>query len=277
MQSNFRTFLLMMALTLLFIWIGGIVGGKTGSIIALIIAAGMNFYSYWFSDKMVLSRYKANEIGPDHPSGLYQMVEKLANNAQLPMPKVYITPEQTPNAFATGRNPQHAAVAATQGILRILSKDELEGVMAHELAHVKHRDILTSAIAATFAGALATLGQIAHFSSDRRENPMAGLFMMILAPIAGMVIRMTISRVREFAADKGGAEISGKPLGLATALYKLQNGVQQIPMITGRESDSHMFIINPFFGGMQKLFSTHPSTEDRIKRLEEIAGQKIFN
>ncbi len=277
MQSNFRTFLLMMGLTLLFIWIGGMIGGKSGTIIALIIAAGMNFYSYWFSDKMVLSRYKANEIGPEDPSGLYQIIEKLTENAGLPMPKVYITPEQTPNAFATGRNPQHAAVAATQGILRILSKDELEGVMAHELAHVKHRDILTSAVAATFAGALATLGQIAHFSSDRRENPLTGLFMMILAPIAGMVIRMAISRVREFAADKGGAEISRKPLSLATALYKLQNGVQQIPMRNGRESDSHMFIINPFFGGMQKLFSTHPSTEERIKRLEEIAGQKIFN
>lgn len=275
MQSNFRTFLLMLTLTLLFVWVGGIIGGQSGSIIALVIAAGMNLYSYWFSDKMVLSRYKANEIGPDHPSGLYQIVEKLTQNANLPMPKVFITPEQTPNAFATGRNPQHAAVAATQGILRILSRDELEGVMAHELAHVKHRDILTSAIAATFAGALATLGQIAHFSSNRRENPAAGLFLMILAPLAGMIIRMAISRVREFAADKGGAEISGKPLALATALYKLQNGVQQIPMRTGRDSDSHMFIINPFFGGMQKLFSTHPSTEERIKRLEELAGKKI--
>ena len=275
MKSGFRTFLLMMTLTLILIWVGGILGGTTGTIIAFVIAAGMNFYSYWFSDKMVLKRYKAGEIQAGHPSGLYELVERLANKAELPMPKVFITPEATPNAFATGRNPSHAAVAASQGILRILSTDELEGVMAHELTHVKNRDILTSSVASTFAGALSTLGYFARFGGDRRENPMAGIFMMIAAPIAGMIVKMAISRVREYAADKGGAEISGKPLGLATALYKLQNGVKQIPMRTGKESDSHMFIINPFFGGMQKLFSTHPATEERIRRLEEIAGQKI--
>ena len=273
MKSGFRTFLLMMTLTLIFIWVGGMLGGRTGTIIALGFAGAMNFYSYWFSDKMVLKRYKAGEVGPEHP--LYQTVEKLANKANLPMPKVYITPEATPNAFATGRNPSHAAVAASQGILRILNQDEIEGVMAHELTHIKNRDILTSAVASTFAGALAALGQFASFGSDRRENPMMAIVMMLVAPIAGMIIKMGISRVREYAADKGGAEISGKPLGLATALYKLQNGVQQIPMRTGKESDSHMFIINPFFGGMQKLFSTHPKTEERIRRLEEIAGQKI--
>ena len=259
MKSSFRTFMLMLVLTLLLVWVGGILGGKTGIIIALVFAGGMNFYSYWFSDKMVLNRYKAGEIGPGHPSELYELVERLANKAELPMPKVFITPEASPNAFATGRNPQHAAVAASQGILRILTRDELEGVMAHELAHVKHRDILTSAVAATIAGALSPLGQFAYFGSDRRENPMIAMVMMIVAPLAGMIIRMAISRVREFEADKGGAEISGKPLGLATALYKLQNGVQQIPMRTGKSSDSHMFIINPFFGGMQKLFSTQLS------------------
>jgi heat shock protein HtpX len=274
MQSGMRTFLLMMTLTLIFIWVGGMIGGKTGTIIALVFAFGMNFYSYWFSDKAVLKRYKAGEVGSEHP--LYQTVKKLADNAGLPMPRVFITPERTPNAFATGRNPEHAAVAASQGILEILTQDELEGVMAHELTHVKNRDILTSAVASTFAGALAALGNFARFGSGRRENPLAGILLMIAAPFAGMVIKMGISRVREYAADKGGAEISGKPLALASALYKLQNGVQQIPMRTGRESDSHMFIINPFFGGMQKLFSTHPATEERIKRLEEIAGQKLF-
>ncbi|MEE9431124.1 MAG: zinc metalloprotease HtpX [Melioribacteraceae bacterium] len=273
MQSGIRTFLLMMTLTVVFVIVGGVLGGTTGTVIALVFAFGMNFYSYWFSDKSVLKRYKAGEVGPEHP--FYQTVEKLANKANLPMPKVYITPEATPNAFATGRNPEHAAVAASQGILKILNQDELEGVMAHELTHIKNYDILTSAVASTFAGGLAALGSFARFGGGRRENPMAGILMMIAAPFAGMVIKMGISRVREYAADKGGAEISGKPLGLASALDKLQNGVKQVPMRTGRESDSHMFIINPFFGGMQKLFSTHPKTEERIRRLEEIAGQKL--
>jgi heat shock protein HtpX len=271
MKSGFRTFMLMLALTLILVWVGGILGGQTGTIIALLFAGGMNFYSYWFSDKMVLKRYKAGEVGAGHPSGLYEIVHNLASKANLPMPKVYITPEATPNAFATGRNPQNAAVAASQGILRILNKDEIEGVMAHELAHVKNRDILTSAVAATFAGALSALGQFAYFGTDRRDNPMAAMVMMIAAPFAGMIIRMAISRVREYEADKDGAEICGKPLGLASALNKLQMGVKQIPMRTGKESDSHMFIINPFFGGMQKLFSTHPPTEERIRRLKELA------
>ncbi len=274
MKSGIRTFTLMLILTLIVVWVGGLLGGRTGTIIALVFAGGMNFYSYWFSDKMVLRRYKAGEVGPEHP--LYKTVEKLANRANLPMPKVYITPEATPNAFATGRNPEHAAVAASQGILRILTQDELEGVMAHELTHIKNRDILTSAVASTMAGALSALGQFAYFGSNRRENPILSLVMMIAAPFAGMIIKMAISRVREFAADRGGAEISGKPLGLASALNKLQMGVQQIPMRTGKPSDSHMFIVNPFFGGgMQKLFSTHPSTEERIKRLEELANQNI--
>lgn len=277
MKSGFRTFILMLILTLILVWVGGILGGRTGTIVALGFAVVMNFYSYWFSDKMVLRRYKAGEVGPGHPSGLYELVQNLANKADLPMPKVYITPEATPNAFATGRNPQNAAVAASQGILRMLSREEMEGVMAHELAHVKNRDILTSAVASTMAGALAALGQFAYFGWNRRENPMLSLVMMIAAPFAGMIIKMAISRIREFAADRGGAEISGKPLALAGALSKIQNGVKQIPMRTGRESDSHMFIINPFLGGMQKLFSTHPPTEERIKRLKEMSIKtKIF-
>jgi len=271
MKSGFRTFTLMLVLTLIVVWVGGMLGGRTGTIIALGFAAAMNFYSYWFSDKMVLRRYKAGAIGPGHPSGLHELVQRLANKADLPMPKVYITPEPTPNAFATGRNPQNAAVAASQGILRMLNRDELAGVMAHELAHVKNRDILTSAVASTMAGALTALGQFAYFGGSRRENPILSLVLMIAAPFAGMIIRMAISRVREFAADKGGAEICGEPLALAGALQKIQSGVKQIPMKTGRASDSHMFIINPFFGGMQKLFSTHPATEERIRRLKELA------
>lgn len=271
MKSGFRTFTLMLVLTLIVVWVGGILGGRTGTIIALVFAGGMNFYSYWFSDKMVLKRYKAGEVGPGHPSGLHEMVQNLANKANLPMPKVYVTPESTPNAFATGRNRQHAAVAASQGILRMLNREEMEGVMAHELAHVKNRDILTSAVASTMAGALSALGQIAYFGGNRRENPILAIVMMIAAPFAGMIIKMAISRVREFAADKEGAEICGKPLALASALNKIQIGVKQIPMRTGKESDSHMFIVNPFFGGMQKLFSTHPSTEERIRRLQELA------
>jgi len=195
----------------------------------------------------------------------------------LPTPKVFLIPERNPNAFATGRNPEHAAVAATEGILEILDDDELSGVMAHELAHVKHRDILTGTIAATFAGAIAMLGQFARFgvgSRDRRSNPLGILLIVIGAPLGAMLIRMAVSRVREFAADEGGAEISGKPLALANALGKLQRGVQTVPLTRGNPAHSHMFIMNPFFGGLQRLFSTHPPTEERIMRLRLIAGKK---
>ena len=195
----------------------------------------------------------------------------------MPTPKVFLIPERNPNAFATGRNPEHAAVAATEGILEILDDDELSGVMAHELAHVKHRDILTGTIAATFAGAIAMLGQFARFgvgSRDRRSNPLGILLIVIGAPLGAMLIRMAVSRVREFAADEGGAEISGKPLALANALGKLQRGVQTVPLTRGNPAHSHMFIMNPFFGGLQRLFSTHPPTEERIMRLRLIAGKK---
>jgi heat shock protein HtpX len=271
MQTT-KTFLLMTGLTVLFVWLGGQLGGKQGAVAAFVIAAGMNFYSYWFSDKMVLKRYRAQELHAEDGSGLYRMVAELADRAELPMPKVYIIPEQTPNAFATGRNPQHAAVAATQGILKILNKDELAGVMAHELAHVKHRDILTSTIAATFAGAITMLSQFARFGAgNRRQNPIAGVLLLIGAPLAAMIIRFAISRAREFAADAGGAEISGKPLALASALRNLQEGVRRTPLADGNPAHAHLFIVNPFLGGMQKLFSTHPPTEERIDRLQRIA------
>jgi heat shock protein HtpX len=277
MNNVIRTFLLMAVLTVLFVWIGGALGGQNGAIIAFIAAGVMNFFAYWFSDKMVLKQYRAQEASPDNSPRLYNMVAALASKANLPMPKVYIIPEQTPNAFATGRNPSHAAVAATEGILNLLDDKELSGVMAHELTHVKNRDILTGTIAATFAGAIAMLGQFSRFGGSNRQgnkNPIILILIMVGAPLIAMLIRMAISRVREYAADKGGAEISGEPLGLANALNKLQHGVQLNPISSrGNPAHAHMFIINPFFGGLQKLFATHPSTEERIKKLQAIAAQ----
>lgn len=267
----------MVALTILFVLVGGFVGGRQGAVIAFLLAAGMNFFSYWFSDKLVLSRYRAQEVGPEDRSRLYPIVAALAQNAGLPMPRVFVIPERTPNAFATGRNPQHAAVAATQGILEILNDDELAGVMAHELTHVKNRDILTSTIAATFAGAIATLGQIARFgvgSRERRSNPIGLLLIVIAAPLGAMLLRMAISRTREYAADRGGAEISAMPLSLAAALQKLHLGAQRIPITRGNPAHSHLFIVNPFSGGLQKLFSTHPPMEERIRRLKLLAEKQ---
>lgn len=276
MNNSIRTFLLMAGLTVLFVWIGGALGGETGAILAFVAAGAINFFSYWFSDKMVLKRYQAQEATAENNPRLYNLVVELASKANLPMPKVYIIPEQTANAFATGRNPSHAAVAATEGILKILDDKELSGVMAHELTHVKNRDILTSTIAATFAGAIAMLGQFSRFSgsSSRQgnKNPIVLILIMVGAPLIAMVIRMAISRVREYAADKGGAEISGEPLGLASALNKLHHGVQKNPISNrGNPAHAHMFIVNPFWGGFQKLFSTHPPAEERIRRLKELA------
>ncbi len=241
---------------------------------AFLIAAGMNVFSYWFSDKMVLRRYRASQVGPEDQTRLYPIVEALVQKSGMPMPKVFVIPERNPNAFATGRNPEHAAVAATEGLLDILDDDELSGVMGHELAHVKHRDILTGTIAATFAGAIAMLGQFARFgvgSQGRRNNPLGMMLIMIGAPVGAMLIRMAVSRVREYAADKGGSDISGKPLSLASALDKLHQGVRAFPMTRGNPAHSHMFIMNPFFGGLQKLFSTHPPAEERIRRLRVLA------
>lgn len=280
MQNNFRTFFLMAVLTAFFVWIGDQLGGQQGMIIAFVVAAAMNFWAYWFSDKMVLKRYRASEVGQEDGSRLYKIVERLADNADLPMPRIFVVPSKNPNAFATGRNPQHAAVAATEGILQLLDDNELAGVMAHELTHVKNRDILTSTIAATMAGAIAMISRMGMYggmrSSNNRSNPLVSILMLVGAPLAAMAIRMLISRTREYAADAGGAEISGQPLALANALNKLHHGVKRFPLENQNPAHSHMFIMNPFFGGMKKMFATHPPVEERIAKLEELANTRQY-
>jgi heat shock protein HtpX len=247
-------------------------------LIALLIAAAMNVYAYWFSDKAVLKMYKAQEVDEQTAPQFYRMVRELAQNAQLPMPKVYIIDEAQPNAFATGRNPEHAAVAATTGIMRILSERELRGVMAHELAHVKHRDTLISTISATIAGAISSIGSFGLMFSggrDRGVHPVVAILVMILAPIAAMLIQMAISRAREFEADKAGAEISGDPAALAAALRKIHDYAHQIPMQAAEQhpETAQMMIINPLSaGGIKGLFSTHPETAERIARLMALAA-----
>ncbi|QET03214.1 MULTISPECIES: zinc metalloprotease HtpX [Cupriavidus] len=274
-----KTFMLMAAITALFIVIGGMIGGRGGMMIALLIALGMNFFSYWFSDKMVLRMYNAQEVDASTAPQFYGMVQDLAQRAGLPMPRVYLINEDAPNAFATGRNPENAAVAATTGILRVLSDRELRGVMAHELAHVRHRDILTSTIAATMAGAISALANMAMFFGGRdengnRTNPIAGIAVAILAPLAASLIQMAISRAREFEADRGGAEISGDPQALASALDKIHRYAQGIPFQAAEEhpATAQMMIMNPLAGGgIANLFSTHPATEERIARLMQMA------
>jgi heat shock protein HtpX len=272
MSNMFRTFVLMAVLTFLFVWAGGAIGGREGAVFAFVLAAAMNFFAYFFSDKMVLARYCAREATPQSEPRLYGIVSRLAERAGLPMPRVCVIPDRTPNAFATGRNPRHAAVAATEGILDMLDDDELAGVMAHELAHVKHRDILTGTIASTFAGAVAMLGRFAMYSGQRQRsngNPLALMLAAIGAPIAAMIIRMTISRTREYAADEGGAEISGRPDGLADALIKI-SGVGRTGLLQRLNSaHAHMFIVNPLHGarGMANLFASHPPMEERVRRL----------
>ncbi|CAG9175210.1 zinc metalloprotease HtpX [Cupriavidus pampae] len=274
-----KTFMLMAAITALFIVIGGMIGGRGGMMIALLIALGMNFFSYWFSDKLVLRMYNAQEVDAGTAPQFYGMVQELAQRAGLPMPRVYLINEDAPNAFATGRNPENAAVAATTGILRMLSDRELRGVMAHELAHVRHRDILTSTIAATMAGAISALANMAMFFGGRdengnRTNPIAGIAVAILAPLAASLIQMAISRAREFEADRGGAEISGDPQALASALDKIHRYAQGIPFQAAEEhpATAQMMIMNPLAGGgIANLFSTHPSTEERIARLMQMA------
>jgi heat shock protein HtpX len=242
----------------------------------------MNFGTYWFSDKIVLKMYGAQPVTEAQAPELYSMVRMLAQKAGMPMPKVYIMPEETPNAFATGRNPEHAVVAVTQGIMRILTREELTGVIAHELAHIRHRDMLTGTIVATIAGAISMLAQMAQwamiFGGGRRDddeggsNPIAALVMMIVAPIAAMLVQMAISRTREYEADKGGASLAGDPHWLANALLKLERGNQVIPMTDARPATAHMFIVNPLHGGgLMSLFSTHPPIAERVKRLQEMA------
>jgi heat shock protein HtpX len=277
MPNGLKTALLLGLLSGLLLAIGQFLGGANGLLIAFIFAAVMNFGSYWFSDKIILRMYNAQEVGPGHR--LYTIVERLARQAGLPMPRVYIIPDPSPNAFATGRNPEHAAVAATEGILQILSDTELEGVIAHELAHVKHRDILISSVAATIAAAIMMAARTAQFAAmfggyggrddgrDRGNNPIALLAMIILAPIAAMLIQMAISRSREFSADAGGAQIVGNPYGLADALRKIDAAAKRVPL-DANPATAHMFIVKPFSGaGLMSLFSSHPPTEERIRAL----------
>jgi heat shock protein HtpX len=271
-----KTALLLGVLSGLLLVIGELVGGSNGLVFAFIFAAIMNFGSYWFSDKMVLRMYNAQEVGPDNR--LHQIVERLSRQAGLPMPRVYVIPDPSPNAFATGRSPSHAAVAATEGILQILSDSELEGVIAHELTHVKNRDILTSSIAATLAAAIMMIARWLQYAAifggfggdrdrDRGGNPIALLATIILAPVAAMLIQMAISRSREYAADAGGAQIAGNPYGLADALRKIDAVAKRVPL-DANPATAHMFIIKPFTGQfLMSLFSSHPPTEDRIRAL----------
>ena len=275
-MNGLRTTVLMAVLIVLFALVGSAIAGQQGMIVAFLLALGLNFFSYWFSDKIVLRMYNAHEIDRAAAPELYDVIDRLRTQAGLPMPKVYVIPSEQPNAFATGRNPANSAVAVTNGIVRLLSRDELEGVIAHELAHIQNRDILTSSIAATIAAAITLIARFAFFfpggGDDRRDNIVGSLLMLILAPIAAVLIQMAISRAREFAADRDGAVICGKPRALASALARLQKGAENIPM-EANPSTAHMFIVNPFAGalsGLRSLFSTHPPTEERIRRLTEM-------
>jgi heat shock protein HtpX len=277
-MNTIRTAALLTVLTLGLVFIGGMIGGRGGALFALIMAGVMNMGSYWFSDKIVIKMYKGTQVtsGP-----LFDVVSEICQTNQLPMPKVYSLPQPTPNAFATGRNPEHAVVAATEGITQILSRDELKGVMAHEMSHVMHRDILIGSIAATIAGAIAYMAHMAQWAAifggfgrdEEDSNPLALIVLAIIAPMAAMLIQMAISRSREFEADKGGAQLCGNPLSLANALRKLENANESRPMPRVNEATAHMFIVNPLRGGggVKALFTTHPPMAERIKRLEEMA------
>ena len=274
-----KTSILMAGIVALFGMVGAAIGGSSGMLIALLIGAAMNFYAYWFSDKVVLRMYNAQEVDAASGGRFYAIVKELAERAQLPMPKVYMIDEDQPNAFATGRNPENAAVAATTGIMRVLSERELRGVMAHELAHVKHRDILTSTISATVAGAISSIAQFGMFFGGHRSNEghgggLSGILVMLLAPIAAMLIQFAISRAREFEADRGGAEISGDPQALAAALEKIHRYAKGVPMAAAEAhpETGQMMIMNPLSGNsLAGLFSTHPDTGERIARLEAMA------
>jgi len=283
-MNTLKTVVLLTFLTVLLVFAGAAIGGQNGMIIAFMMALVMNFVSYWFSDKIVLKMYNAQPVTEAQAPDLYAMVRRLTQKAGLPMPKVYIIPEEALNAFATGRNPEHGVVAVTEGIMRALDREELEGVIAHELSHIKNRDILTGTIVATIAGAISMLAQMAHwamlFGGGRRDDgdeggsPVVALVMMIVAPIAAMMVQMAISRTREYEADKGGAEMAGNPYGLANALLKLERGAQIVPMHDAKPATAHMFIVNPLTGGgLMKLFSTHPPIAERVKRLKELRGR----
>ncbi len=283
MGNQLKTTVLLAGMTVLIMLAGNLMGGRQGMIIALLLAAGMNFFSYWFSDKMVLKMYRAHEVTAQDAPDLYGMVQTLARQASLPMPKVYIIPQEAPNAFATGRNPDHAVVAVTQGLLKLMNRQEIMGVLAHELAHVKNRDILIGTIAATMAGAIMMLASMARWSAifggmsrddDNGGGGAIGMIVMaIVAPVAAMIIQMAVSRSREYLADATGARIAGSPEGLAKALEKLGAYSRQIPM-AANPSTAHMFIVNPLSGkSLQNLFSTHPPMEERISRLRGVRPQ----
>jgi heat shock protein HtpX len=279
MNNRIRTTLLLAAMTVFLIFIGNMLGGRQGMIFAFIMAIGMNFFSYWFSDKMVLRMYRAQEVSPNEASELYEIVQTIARRAKLPMPKIFIIPKEAPNAFATGRNPEHAVVAVSQGLLQIMNRDEITGVLAHEMAHVKNRDILIGSIAATMAGAVMILANMARFSAmfrggrnDGRGGGIGVLIMSILAPFGAMIIQMAVSRSREYLADATGAGFAGNPEGLASALEKLGAYSGRIPM-NASPATAHMFIVNPLSGrSMMRLFSTHPPLEERIARLRGMSG-----
>jgi heat shock protein HtpX len=281
MTNWIKSMVLMTVMTLLFVWIGRMVGGQGGMVLALVIATALNFFSYWFSDSIVLKRYHAKEVSQLDAPELYGIVQELSVAAEIPMPKIYIVPESAPNAFATGRNPRHAAVAVTEGILHILDRNELKGVLGHELAHVVHRDILIGSIVAVFSGAIMILASIARWgaifggfgSSGDDDGGIFGLLVvMFIAPLAALIIQMSISRSREYLADSGGAKFSGNPHYLANALRKLEQFSRRVPLKQATPQTAHMFIVNPFSGRrISSLFSTHPPTEERIRRLEDMS------
>lgn len=270
-MAKSKTFILMTLLVLIFMFFGNLIAGEQGMMMALLLALGINFFSYFFSDSLVLKHYRAIEVNQNQSPELYQIVSKLAHQAGLPMPKVYIIPDNVPNAFATGRNHEHSAVAATQGLLKILSAEEVEGVLAHEMSHIRHYDILTGTIAATFAGAIAYIANFARVgnnSSQRRGNGALAAFLM---PIAAVIIQMSISREREYKADEGAARLTHHPEWLASALQKLEDAAKGNILNGANSQTSHMFIVNPF--GLSQLFSTHPATKDRIAKLMELRGR----
>ncbi|WP_369717480.1 zinc metalloprotease HtpX [Leptotrichia alba] len=280
-MNTLKTGFLMLMLIVLFVIAGQALGGPRGALLGLLLAGGMSFYSYWFSDKMVINAYHGREVTLQNNPELYKMVQRLANNAQLPMPKVYVIPERQPNAFATGRNPENAAVACTAGLLELMDSNELSGVIAHELGHIKHRDILISTIAATFAGAISYIITILPYfqnnsRNNRRNNPAGTILIALLAPMAASIIQMSISRKREYMADRAGAEFSGNPLYLRNALKKLEYYSHNISMSKENPATAHMFIVNPLshFDKLKNLFSTHPSTQDRIQKLEKMAKER---
>lgn len=275
-MEQFKTYILMIGLTLLFIWFGGLIAGQTGMMIAFLVAVGMNFYAYYYSDEQVLKHYHAIPVDQYSASGLYQIVSRLTRRADLPMPKLYIIPESMPNAFATGRDYNHAAVAVTEGLLELLDNEEVEAVIAHELSHIKHYDMLVGTVAATISGAIAMLANFGMFfggNSEDRPNPIVMLVLMLVMPLAATVIQMTVSRSREFMADEGAAKMTGHPEWLQSALSKLEHYAARMTLPEAEPQTAHMFIINPFTGkefSMQQLFSTHPTTQQRIERLEAL-------